>query len=1468
MFENSGIYFHNLDYGIYTCEEFITENLKYEIAIANKLNVRAVRLPEGRSNIIYFLSDSFENSLEAFKEKNRNFIMTPVYRKIYYPQILTGEFMKRRFRISNLPLKDKRTKLIEASSKTLRLVPTRNLTDPMNNYIIFLSDIYDAIKPIIQRMPFQRLMKEFFKEFMEIVNRITPEKNPKDIRPNSNNRILIIDAKAFGFKANDKMEDNKTNPLYLFYLAFLRLKDLTKLDVDIDMMICAQNLFMKFNPAKLEYRDLQKFKIGLFRIMGANLDEYTDRENTGDHAMIDQPIKNLKSMTAIRKAVEPMARPVSGDIQASLVDKIVNLIGSKKEAAPEKIKSVVYKKVETPVEDQLLNILGEPPKTVKKFVPEDEEPEDEIEQMDDEVEQIETDAIDAALNNKKIASEIDDEIQEKIAPLKTLDKSPVSSARDLKLREAQKKIRVQNSTIEDILARDTHNTQIETVDKSKALKTANQNMKKITFSNFNKTYMEKNYMKDMVSVLDQLKDKSSPFMITGVDIKDSSDQMNLKETWTVSLVDDQQKKHTLKFDMPKLYQDKFLWIGGNKYTILNQNYYIPLTKDSPNTVIMTTNFNKITIMRKETKSLSYIERMFATIKKADDTKMFKAGNLIKVNKEFVSNLEYDEYSKRLFSFVSDGCEIYFDRNYLKEHIKNVPSLKDNEFIIGTEKGQPIIMNEDTGVDRNGRSITDIMVEHLPSKLKEIYNSSKSPSLPMYCECKMAGQLMSVGGVLAIWIGITRLMKELKVKWQFHKDKSSLKRQPGRDYIKFKNGVLEYENPTYVQLIMNGLMKLNPGMYTFEEFDTDTPGNEYIKTIWGNYAGIPELQTFHEFLMDPITKETCESLNFPNTIEQLMIYAVKMLSDDQYVSKASDTLYRTRTCEILPAILHSCIAMQWKNYIKSGRRLPMTLNQNEVLKQLVGLKTVEEYSTLNPPFELAKLYTITSRGFHGSNSERSYDQEKRSYDKSSIGKLGISTNVDGSVGINRQLTIEPTIRNTRGIREVPEDINALKDVNLLSPLDMITPGTFRIDDPIRVSMADKQTGHMVPVAHAAPALVSNGFDEAIQFHLSNDFVINAEDDGQVVEVNDELGFIIVKYKNGKSQAISTSPQIVKNSGGGFYLANHMKTTVSKVGDTFKKDEPLAYHSEYFKYSKITGLRFCFGPLVKVGFLSTYNIYEDGGMATAKVSELMKTRVTYLEPATFKKNSNILWMAKVGDHVNVGDPLIRFNTAFEDTEISKYISKLSDDNKLAFEDELKTEIKSSHAGKIIDIKIYSLLPPEELSASLGKIVKDYFNKGNSRKALLSKYDKTEGIVKCGYMLTDSTQPVKNKYNTIKGKYKGVDVLIEFYLEHDLMLAMGDKVAMYSANKNVISEFIEKGYEPYSEYRPDEEVSMIISAGVINRRMVTSVLPIAGIMKIMIEMKNKIREMIKFSGGSNPIKEPKKEEIKTEEPKEEKK
>lgn len=1476
--------FENLDYGAYILKDLAiySENVKYSTAEFMKLNVRRIRLPSGRGNIIYLLTDTFENSIKMINSKN--FIVPPTYRRFFYPWISFGSFMRKRYKFNLNKEKNNRMSMIKELTN-LRPYATRFLTKNTENIFFCTADLYSAFKPIMMKYPIKKVYSEFFSEFNQILKGLTPEPMKPTDDKEWNNRLLLIDADCFAFKNGAPLVENQTNPLFLIYLAYLRTRDLSKLDIDMDMLICSRNMFIKFNPTMMTSDKWGKFRIALFKIINANLDNYTDQLSSEEKEEINKTSEDYIVHNLVNDAIKPFTKLLSpatkgalgNSIDSSLRQQAIankaisqtikdeqNEIDKNIHGNDSNHKSFFQKTIKQDKDDKPLSVT----RTVrdrlskkrellfnavdKDYTPlslrSDEELSTEEENiLDDYKDDIKDDIIDL-INGDDIKEEMLDEIQNNVVPLNSKLNSPINSPRDAKLREAQKKVVVRNSTIEEILTRDITNIPIKTDNKSNVLKTTNKNMHNITFANFDKTYIDELYTRDLVSAFDILKDKNTPFYIKNIKVEDTSTSTDLKETWTVTLVDENGKSHNIKVDIPKFYQNRFMLIGGNKYIIQKQNFYNPIVKDTPDTVIITTNYNKITIARKATKSLDSIERIFSFfsfLQKNGNRNVFIPGNSAKNNMKYISSLEYDELSRRIFKYSSNGCEIYFSRDYIKENMNDkIPNnIKGNEFFIGMEKNVPILINEDTGRDRNGRSISDIIISNLSDEHKIIFNSRKSLNNKMYVEGKLSGRWIPVIVTLIVWIGITKTLDKMNITWNFYPDmKRAPKATNNMKYIKFLNGILEYESQTFAELIMNGLNKLNPDKFNFEAFDTEEGYVDFMYAEWGNYVGVTELKNFYEFLLDPITKDVCRDLSLPTEPDELLIYAVKLLCDNSFVSKASDKSYRVRSVEIIPAILYSRIARQYKSYVNSGGRVPMTIRQTDVISALTKVNIVEEYSTLNPAIEVGKMHTISTRGHKGSNSDYSYDEEKRSYDPSGIGKVAISTSPDANVGVARELVIEPTLKNARGYRDPVEDINELKDVNLFSPVEMLTPGTVRIEDPIRTAIAGKQSRHIVPVDNASATLVSNGYDEAIQFHLSNDFVVNAEEDGQVIEINEDIGFIVVKYKSGKHQAINIKPSVVKNSGGGFYITNRLKSAVTKVGQKFIKNEVLAYHDKYFKYSKINGLRYAIGPLVKVAFLSSYNTYEDAGLCTVKLADKMKTSITYKEVGAFKRNNNILSMVKIGDEVNIGDALIKYDDSVEENELAKYLSKLSEENKALLEEETRTEVKSKHAGKVIDIKVSTLLDPSNLSPSLGKIVQEFFDEVNTKKDFLEKFDSSPGIIKAGYMMTDSTKPIVNRYNTIE-KYKGKDVVIKIFIEHGDIVGVGDKIAIYSANKQIISEIIPEGFEPYAESTPDEPIDLVTSPGTIARRMTPGVIPISAASKVLIGLKKRIKDMIKY-------------------------
>ena len=205
--------------------------------------------------------------------------------------------------------------------------------------------------------------------------------------------------------------------------------------------------------------------------------------------------------------------------------------------------------------------------------------------------------------------------------------------------------------------------------------------------------------------------------------------------------------------------------------------------------------------------------------------------------------------------------------------------------------------------------------------------------------------------------------------------------------------------------------------------------------------------------------------------------------------------------------------------------------------------------------------------------------------------------------------------------------------------------------------------------------------------------------------------------------------------------------------------------------------------KVAIISPYNTYNDCTVITRKLAADAQANMTFCKSVVVGKNSNVYDMRKVGDHVHIGDPLLSYDTSFEDSDLNKLLATLSDENKELMENESKNVVRSKYAGTIVGIKIYSAVELDEMSPSLRKVVNDYYKTVKEKKGFLDKYaEENSSIVKCGLLVNETTGKIEpNIYGVIKGQKVEDSVLIEFYIEHGDILGVGDKVA-YSNNNAV--------------------------------------------------------------------------------------
>ena len=148
----------------------------------------------------------------------------------------------------------------------------------------------------------------------------------------------------------------------------------------------------------------------------------------------------------------------------------------------------------------------------------------------------------------------------------------------------------------------------------------------------------------------------------------------------------------------------------------------------------------------------------------------------------------------------------------------------------------------------------------------------------------------------------------------------------------------------------------------------------------------------------------------------------------------------------------------------------------------------------------------------------------------IGVIALNHPDSDKAGIVKFLTTNPKIKNSLGMIDFDnKDIDASE---MFSPAELLSSFTSLHSDPPRQSMQAIQSKHIIPTILENKPLVTTGMHKAIASLIGNDFVFKAKEDGKVIDVNDELGIMVVKYDNSKRyDVINLNVHEAKNSGGG-------------------------------------------------------------------------------------------------------------------------------------------------------------------------------------------------------------------------------------------------------------------------------------------------------------------------------------------------
>ena len=169
-----------------------------------------------------------------------------------------------------------------------------------------------------------------------------------------------------------------------------------------------------------------------------------------------------------------------------------------------------------------------------------------------------------------------------------------------------------------------------------------------------------------------------------------------------------------------------------------------------------------------------------------------------------------------------------------------------------------------------------------------------------------------------------------------------------------------------------------------------------------------------------------------------------------------------------------------------------------------------------------------------------------------------------------------------------------------------------------------------------------------------------------------------------------------------------------------------------------------------------------------------------------------------------------------------------------------IKSKTTGTVVGIKVFRTCDTTEMSDDVRKMVREY----EAPIKELKKKLESEGI-------SSKTLPATYALPAV-GKLKKAEdaVYIAFYIQHDDIVGIGDKIVYFAANKAVIKNVIPDDLAPYTDFRPNEPVSAFVSVVSINKRMVTSTLINGALNKLMVELDRKCKDMAGISYDDSKI------------------
>lgn len=830
------------------------------------------------------------------------------------------------------------------------------------------------------------------------------------------------------------------------------------------------------------------------------------------------------------------------------------------------------------------------------------------------------------------------------------------------------------------------------------------------------------------------------------------------------------KPSTIRIQIPRVQEDGTFRVGGIKYRMRKQRGDIPIRKISPSEVALTSYYSKMFVVRSERAVFNYpqwlVNQIMAKNGDPEDHTVTEVRPSSVFNPDVALPRTYTTISMRISGFTSGDKHFSFDYNnrhvIFGKDVSDAIELKKKLIPVGTTPTgvlamdmQNIVYFVDT-VNAQKEAVSLGTIEEIISIPLE--------TRPLeIAEIEIFGKSIPLGIVMAYHVGLGNLMKTLGVEPRRERIGSNYNLQPNDFILKFEDEALIFDRRNELAaLILGGFNRYHRDIkrYSVYAFDTRDVYGPVLDANEMNARYVREMDVLFSFWIDHITEELLAGMHEPTNLFELFISAAKRLLTDKHPAEMHSDFLRDKGYERIAgmAYFEMVKALRTYNAKPLNANNSLDVNPQAVWMSILKDQTVMPVDDSNPVHALKDVEVVVFSG-SGGRSTRSMTGKSRVFDRSNMGLVSEATVDSADVATITYTSADPNYTSVRGTSRRIKDTKNI-GTKMVSTSMLLAPGADH-DDPKRANAISVQNSQTTHCNTYRPAPIRTGYERVLIHRCEGLYGKVASDDGKVSAITDNT--ISVLMKDGRTEQYQIGRQFGRWSG---HDIPHDVVTDLKVGQSFKKGDPLIYNTRYFQRDLLdpTQVIFKMSLMGYVTLMENENTLEDGSVISGALAERLITTATHVRNIKVTFEQEIRNLIKIGENLASESILCTIHNRMEGN------SDVFDDAAISTLSHLaSTSPKAKLVGTVDKIEVFYTGELEEMSASLRELTLDSDQKIRRQYKELGK-KAVDGRVDVGYRV-DGHPLAMN------------EAVVRVYVTGPEAMGEGDKVVFGNQLKSVV-------------------------------------------------------------------------------------